>query len=110
MHAGASHALADGEVVVALFLGHRSDSGHRRDDADVRLCFAGGSFAGGTWGPQALPRSQEGVLAHAVLPNQSEMKPECPARNVCPLASRNANAADQPTARGQISAARSPNK
>jgi hypothetical protein len=28
------------------------------------------SLSGGTWSLQALRRSQEGVLAHAVLPNQ----------------------------------------
>ena len=35
-------------------------------------------LSGGTWDPQALVRSQEGVLAHAVLPNQ-EKEPEMPA-------------------------------
>ena len=65
MHAGAAHAVADHEVVLAVV----NDSRNSR-----RLVF----LSGGTWDPQALVRSQEGVLAHAVLPNQ-EKEPEMPA-------------------------------
>ena len=65
MHASAKHAVADHEVVLAVVDDSRNSS---------RLVF----LSGGTWDPQALVRSQEGVLAHAVLPNQ-EKEPEMPA-------------------------------
>ena len=65
VHAGAAHAVADHEVVFTVVNDRRNDS---------RLIF----LSGGTWDPQALVRSQEGVLAHAVLPNQ-EKEPEMPA-------------------------------
>src|SRR5205814_6617120 len=58
MNAGAAHAVPDDEVIVARV---RDDSSNR--DRPMLLW-------GGTWDTQALPRSQEGVLAHAVLPNQ----------------------------------------
>ena len=61
MHAGATYAVADGEMILTIL--------HRRWR---RYCEFGLPvfLSGGTWDPQALPRSQEGVLAHAVLPNQ----------------------------------------
>src|SRR4029077_9334505 len=65
VHAGAAHAIADHEMVLAVV----NDSRNCR-----RLVF----LSGGTWDPQALVRSQEGVLAHAVLPNQKK-EPEMPA-------------------------------
>src|SRR5215212_10389802 len=65
MDAGAAHAVADHEVVFTLVHDCWSSS---------RLLI----LSGGTWDPQALVRSQEGVLAHAVLPNQ-EKEPEMPA-------------------------------
>src|SRR5215831_5865412 len=53
MHAGATHTVAHGEMPFAP-LGRRGlDHG---DMSDV--------LAGGAWVRQALPRSQEGVLAH----------------------------------------------
>ena len=61
MHARAANAIADHKVVLALVTGDcRCDRRHRR------LCF----LSVGTWSSQALVRSQEGCLAHAVLPNQ----------------------------------------
>ena len=66
MHAGATHAVARDEVILTIVYDSRSR---------CRLVF----LSGGTWDPQALVRSQEGVLAHAVLPNQ-EKEPEMPAR------------------------------
>ncbi len=65
MHAGATHAIARDEVILTIVYDSRSR---------CRLVF----LSGGTWDPQALVRSQEGVLAHAVLPNQ-EKEPEMPA-------------------------------
>src|SRR5205085_704226 len=65
VHTGAAHAVADHEVVLAVV----DDS---RNWCRLDL------LSGGTWDPQALVRSQEGVLAHAVLPNQ-EKEPEMPA-------------------------------
>jgi hypothetical protein len=65
MHAGATHSVSRYEVILALARNWRSC---------CRLVF----LSGGTWDPQALVRSQEGVLAHAVLPNQ-EKEPEMPA-------------------------------
>ena len=59
-----ANAIADDEVILAVVTG---DS--RRDN---RLGF----LSVGTWSSQALVRSQEGCLAHAVLPNQS-VNSEC---------------------------------
>jgi hypothetical protein len=58
MNAGAAYAVPHDEMVFALFQSSRNSN---------RLFVLS---SGGTWDPQALPRSQEGVLAHAVLPNQ----------------------------------------
>jgi hypothetical protein len=65
VHAGAAHAIADHKVVLAVI-----DDSRNWSRLDL--------LSGGTWDPQALVRSQEGVLAHAVLPNQ-EKEPEMPA-------------------------------
>src|SRR5215207_9889245 len=59
VHAGATYAVADREMVLALLDGSRSHDGDWSD-----------FLSGGTWILQGLRRSQEGVLAHAVLPNQ----------------------------------------
>src|SRR5215813_3903640 len=56
-------------------------------------------LAGVAWSCQALPRSQEGVLAH-VRPPQPSDPTRVPTSGV-----RQANAADQPARRGQITAA-----
>ena len=61
MHASATNAVADGEVACAAFACRRLDHGNVRD-----------SSSGGTWTPQALPRSQEGVLAHRRPPQPSD--------------------------------------
>ena len=61
VHAGTADAVANREVIVAILRQRRR--GHCEFGLPVFL-------SGGTWDPQALPRSQEGVLAHAVLPNQ----------------------------------------
>jgi len=63
MNARATHAIPDNEMIVARICGVRS-----RHDTGVLS-------SGGTWRPQALPRSQEGVLAHAVLSNQRANPP-----------------------------------
>jgi hypothetical protein len=54
MNARTTHAISNNEMIAPRIRGHDT----------------GIPFSGGTWRPQALPRSQEGVLAHAVLPNQ----------------------------------------
>jgi hypothetical protein len=59
VHASATHAVADREMVLALFDWSRSYHGDWSD-----------FLSGGTWVLQGLRRSQEGALAHAVLPNQ----------------------------------------
>jgi hypothetical protein len=59
VHAGTADAVANGKMICAVF--------HRRRHLEFGLSVF---LSGGTWDPQALPRSQEGVLAHAVLPNQ----------------------------------------
>jgi hypothetical protein len=64
MDARAADTIPFDEVVFTLVRNSRSD----------RLVI----LSGGTWDPQALVRSQEGVLAHAVLPNQRK-EPEMPA-------------------------------
>jgi hypothetical protein len=57
MHARTAHAVADDEVIFAIIENRRRGDG---------FCF----LSVGTWSSQALVRSQEGCLAHAVLPNQ----------------------------------------
>jgi len=72
MNAGAPNTVANGEMVFArkiLPAFCRRGSGYFQFDLAVFL-------TSGTWSAQALHRSQEGVLAHAVLPNQG---PEMPA-------------------------------
>ena len=67
MHASAANAVAGGKMIEAIVLGRR------RRHFQFRLPVF---LSGGTWDPQALHRSQEGVLAHAVLPNQNK-NPRC---------------------------------
>src|SRR5579863_1594846 len=72
MNAGAADAVTRGEMIFAVerlasFL--RYGSRHFQLRLPVFL-------SGGTWDPQALHRSQEGVLAHAVLPNLDQ-NPRC---------------------------------
>src|SRR5947209_9873197 len=59
MHPGAPHPVPHYEMIVPPLGFERQ----RRGDRDVFL-------SGGTWGPQVHPQLEEGVLAHAVLPNQ----------------------------------------
>ena len=58
VRARALHAIPDAEMTGGFF------SGYRCDDCRSLL-------TGGTWSSQALPRSQEGVLVHSILSNQS---------------------------------------
>jgi hypothetical protein len=58
MHARTAYAVADDEVIFAIIENRRRGDG---------FCF----LSVGTWSSQALVRSQEGCLAHAVLPNQN---------------------------------------
>src|SRR5262249_60833066 len=79
MHASATHTVANGEMPFAPLGGRSLDHGHMSD-----------VLAGGAWVRQALPRSQEGVLAHWRPP-----QPRDPTR-VPTSGVRQANAADQP--------------
>jgi hypothetical protein len=72
MHASAVNTIANGEVVLArkiLPAFCRRGSRHFQFGLAVFL-------TSGTWGAQAFHRSQEGVLAHAVLPNQGPEMPD----------------------------------
>src|SRR5215210_6840496 len=90
MRSRAPHAIPHHKMIVAL-LGHsRANSFDRRGVGD-RDFF----LSGGTWGPQARRRLEEGVLAHAVLPNQRS-KPERPASRLTEW--RYAAGADSPFA------------
>src|SRR5262245_1095870 len=73
MRAGAPHPVPHHEMIVALLGPYRSGGLARGARADRRVF-----LSGGTWGPQARPQLEEGVLAHAVLPHQRS-KPERPA-------------------------------
>src|SRR5579862_240775 len=64
--AGATHAVADREMIVALV------RRRRRDFEFGFSCFR----SGGAWSPQALHRSQEGILCHASSPTR-DMNPRC---------------------------------
>ena len=85
MYAGAAHAVAHGEVPFATLRGCRLHYSHVSQ-----------ALSGGAWRRQALPRSQEGVLAHWRPPQPSD-----PTR--VPInGAKQANAADQ-SARGDRS-------
>jgi hypothetical protein len=58
MRASAPHSVPHHEMVRTLFA-------NRRRCVDRKIL-----LSGGTWGPQAFSQLKEGVLAHAVLPNQ----------------------------------------
>src|SRR2546423_8237052 len=73
MRARASYAVPHHKMIVALLRLCRA-SGFELRGVDDREFF----LSGGTWGPQARRQLEEGVLAHAVLPNQRS-KPERPA-------------------------------
>src|SRR5258708_28242572 len=88
MHASAAHAVAHGEMPFAALRGCSLDHSHVSD-----------ALSGGAWRRQALPRSQEGVLAHCRPPQPSDST-RVPTSGV-----RQANAADQPARGGQITAA-----
>src|SRR5262249_18812430 len=83
VHAGAAHAVANGEMAFAPLGRVALNHG---DVSDV--------LSGGAWSCQALPRSQEGVLAH-VRPPQPSDPTRVPMSGV-----RQANAADQPVRKG----------
>src|SRR5262249_26383354 len=63
MHAGATHAVAKGKMVLRF-------RGHRLDDGNVSSLFSGGALGGAE--PQGFARSQEGVLAHRRPPQPSD--------------------------------------
>ena len=75
MHAGAADAIANSEVVLARVV---LPAFRRRRNRHFQFGLAV-FLASGAWSVQAFHRSQEGVSAHAVLPNQGQ-QPEMPAR------------------------------
>ena len=93
VHAGAAHAVANGKMPFAPLGGGGLDHG---DMSDV--------LSGSAWSCQALPRSQEGVLAH-VRPPQPSDPTRVPTSGV-----RQANAADQPVRKRTDHSGRSPHK
>ena len=70
VHACAAHAITNGKMIVTIL--------RQQPEADTAKFGLPVFLPGGTWISQALHRSQEGVLAHAVFPNQRS-EPEMPA-------------------------------
>src|SRR6516164_8603212 len=77
MHAGATDAFSNRKVVLGQVLGCKVLEALRgRRSRHFQFGFAvflpGSACSGSAWIVQALHRSQEGVLSHAVLPNQGQ--------------------------------------
>src|SRR6185369_1915793 len=84
MDPGTTHAVTNGEVVLAIFGRRRL---HDRNVSDI--------LSGGGWIFRALPRSQEGVLAHCrppqpsgPIPNTGERRQASECRSTSPRTDR----------------------
>src|SRR5215468_3220116 len=80
MHAGATDAFANRKVVLGWVLGQilgckvlgaLRGRRSRHFQFGFAVFLPGSACSGSAWVAQALHRSQEGVLSHAVLPNQN---------------------------------------
>src|SRR5215831_13167921 len=81
MHAGATDAFANRKVVLGWVLGQilgckvlgaLRGRRSRHFQFGFAVFLPGSACSGSAWVAQALHRSQEGVLSHAVLPNQGQ--------------------------------------